>query len=160
EAGKAHRGQGRVDGFTAGGAEGFQPGQVFPGAEGPLDAGLMAEVEHVVAELPKALAEGNAAPQDLPFRGGQGTGQQAQQSGLAGAIGAADLEHVAPAQAEGEAGKHRHIRSVVRAFAALQPRCCAQTTSVTAPRALSNAAADTWLPLHRTASPAWSGPQA
>ncbi|MNN63757.1 hypothetical protein D3C81_1791560 [compost metagenome] len=80
--------------------QGAQPGQVFFGAEQVLDAGGMANPQEDACQLAALLLQRLAMQQHLAVSGPHQPGEQAQQAGLAAAIGAADLQHVAGTQVQ------------------------------------------------------------
>jgi hypothetical protein len=75
--------------------QGAEPGEVLFGGEQVLDAGGVADPQQVAGQGVALLGQWLAAQQDLPGGRLHQPGQQAQQAGLAAAVGAADLQHVA-----------------------------------------------------------------
>ncbi|MNE49537.1 hypothetical protein D3C80_1440620 [compost metagenome] len=82
--------------------QGAQPAEVLLRGQQVLDAGGMADPQQVVGQLRALLIEWLAIEQHLAAGGLHQPGEQAQQAGLATAVGAADLQHVTAAQLQFE----------------------------------------------------------
>ena len=82
--------------------QGAEPAEVFFGGEHVLDAGGVADPDQVARQFGTLLVEGLAVQANFPSRRLHQPGQQAQQTGLAAAVGAADLHHVAARQTQFE----------------------------------------------------------
>jgi hypothetical protein len=101
EALEADGGQGLPDGVAGSRAmQGAEPAEVFFGGEHILDAGSVADPDQVARKLTTLLAQRLAVQPHNACRRLHQTRQQAQQTGLAAAIGPADLHHVATRQSQ------------------------------------------------------------
>ena len=76
--------------------QGAEPAEVFFSGEYVLDAGSVADPDQVARKLSTLFVQRLAVETHHTGRGLHQPGQQAQQAGLAAAIGATDLHHVAP----------------------------------------------------------------
>ncbi len=82
--------------------QGAEPAEVFFRGQHVLDTGGMADPDQVTCKRGALFVEGLAVESHLTGRRLHQPGQQTQQTGLAAAVGAADLHHVAARQAQFE----------------------------------------------------------
>ena len=100
---EADSGQGLPDGIAGSGMmQGAEPTEVFLGGQYVLDAGGVADPHQVAGKFAALFVEGLAVESNLTGGRLHQPGQQAQQTGLAAAIGAADLHHVTARQTQFE----------------------------------------------------------
>ena len=100
---EADGGQSLPDGIAGYGMmQGAEPAEIFFGGEHVFDPGGVADPNEVACQFGALFVEGFAIQSNFTSRGLHQPCQQAQQTGLAAAVGPADLHHVTARQPQFE----------------------------------------------------------